>query len=120
MEEITNPEDMPVLRQFDLWLNDRIMSEEINRGDLLLIMVSMFARMRHEWTFEELHMIIHIMLERVEAKMQQGTMLIDPRTMEASSMLLAEERRELGMDKLDVPDTVPEGWLDDPEEGDAS
>ena len=95
---------------FDHWLNDRLENNDMRTMDLILMMWSLYARMRAYLTVEQSLQIAWQGIHLTEQALQAGTAMLDPDTGESVNMLLAEERRAIGLDEVEVPNTVPEDW----------
>ena len=105
-------EEMEPHRKFDHWLNNLIIAERIEAGDLLNMVTGLLTRLRMVFTPEEMGAILVAVSAKVERALQDGRAILDPETGEPVTPLLPEEKAAFGM-ALDeeVPDTI-EGLTD--------
>jgi hypothetical protein len=95
---------------FDEWLNSHTDKGEVFTIDLILIGWSLMTRLRTMLTVEQVHETMHMGMEIMEFRLQQGTALTDEDG-NTINVLLAEERAELGQDGIDFSDM--EAYLDE-------
>lgn len=85
-------EEFTLPMKFDDWLNEQIETEDgVYTGDLILIMCSLFVRLRTALIYEDHHAVIHQAMEAVEHRLAQGDAMRDAEG-RMHNILTAEER----------------------------
>lgn len=95
---------------FDEWMNVLANDRDIKVEDFAAMMYSMTIYLRIVLDFDEVQKLYRFVLFTAEEALQTGDALISEETGETINVLMAEERDELGVDTLEVPDTVPSEW----------
>ncbi len=99
---------LPISIRFDQWFSEQVASAEgITTTEAISLMMNLMARIRTKLTLEELDAVFHEALVRVEDRLQSGNAFLDDEG-NTRAVLLAEERRELGMEEIEVPDDISE------------
>ena len=96
----------------DKFLNDLIGQDRLRPLDLFMFVMNILTRLRAYFTIPDMMQTLYGGVMRNEMALQRGAAIQDPETGESMNMILAEERMHLGDEKVEVPDTVPEGWED--------
>jgi len=81
VKQITNPEDMPVIRMFDIWLDDLVKEQGVTTADLILMQRSLLVQLRYAKSYRRVCSIVHGTLLSVESEFQHTTYYPDPRTL---------------------------------------
>lgn len=108
-EEETESYKSEWAQAFEEWAFPYFDRREVNGADLMVVMGNLMVRSRALLTFDELHAWVHTLLVGAEKRVQAGTAFVDGDGNDVN-MLLAEERRALDTETIEVPDTIPEDW----------
>ena len=100
----------PLAEEMDRWLAEKMAAGEVKGADMVLMLLTLFVRLRAVLTVEELQSWTIQMAMTAEMRLQEGRAFHDEDG-NSVNMLTAEERKELGVEALDLPDGVPEEWL---------
>lgn len=94
--------------EFDDWFQDQVESDRgVTTTDVVSLVMNMMARLRTKLTSEELEVLLLAALDKIEDRLQAGTAFLNHDGTH-KTVLLAEERRVLGMEEIEVPDTIAE------------
>ena len=109
---MTDENTTEVADQVSVLLNTLIeqRTPPVKATDLLMIIGGCMVRLRAVFEFDELAQAVGGALMMTEQALQTGNALRDVTTGESVNMLLAEEREELDLEAIELPDTIPEGW----------
>lgn len=106
MDEFTNDESM--VNQFQDWLNDRILDDQIAVKDLLCMQWALLARLRSIYTQAQMGVLLGIGDQLMSSAIRNGA-FVDPNGGGTASLLLAEDAHELGLesgDRASAPDDI--------------
>lgn len=95
---------------FDEWLEVIAEEGDMQVEDLASMIYSMSVYLRVVLTFSELRGLFIHTITKAEEALQRGKAVLGTVPGQTLNVLLAEERRALGISELDLPDFVPKEW----------